>query len=452
MAFRPKISRRAVLAVAGAGVAIGGGWVAVGSARRNTVEGAVLPWFKANTRSFDPARPDSLWTPAMAAQLAGARIVGLGEATHGSHEDIMAKAALVKGLVVSGQVTALYLEVNAPGGRELDAFIAGAAGDPVARLRTAKVFKVTKSRPLADLLGWLRDWNRTAALPVRIFGIDCQATAQDAASALEAFKALDPAAAAPLAARLAPIVSAKAQALRFPVLIKSLTTAQLKDAMKALEALSAALKARPGAADAQYAARTAWQGLKAFELETADGKMTGDLAEYFSRRDRFMAENILKAPVSGGGVFWGHNMHVAGGEPAGSNFLPTGGALRQALGDGYRCVVFEYGEARFNAVPALPLAPSPSAADPNKVIHWSGKGGRLAGLLSKARTGSHWVPVRDLPDDKAGQDWRNLTYRLAWPGYAAVPSTALLLDADYPCGRMFDIIVYLEQLTPSRPL
>ncbi len=103
-------------------------------------------------------------------------------------------------------------------------------------------------------------------------------------------------------------------------------------------------------------------------------------------------------------------------------------------------------------MPTLPLAPSPSAADPNKVIRWSGKGGRLAGLLSKARAGSHWVPVKDLPDDKVGQDWRGLTYRLAWPGYAAVPSTALVFDVDYPCGRMFDIIVYLEQLTPSRPL
>jgi erythromycin esterase len=452
MAFRPKLSRRALLAVAGAAAAIGGGWAAVGSARRNAVEGAVLPWFKANSQAFDPARLDSLWSPAMAAQLAGARIIGLGEATHGSHEDITAKAALVKGLVASGQVTALYLESNAPGGRQLDAFIAGEPGDPAERLRSAKVFRVIKSRPVADLLGWLRDWNRTAALPVRIFGIDCQATAQDAASALEALEALDPAVAAALAARLAPIVSAKAQALRFPVLIKSLTTAQLKEAMTALEALSGALKSRPGTAEARYAARTAWQGLKAFELETADGKITGDLAEYYSRRDRFMAENILKAPVSGGGVFWGHNMHVASGAPPGSSFLPTGGALRQTLGDGYRCVVFEYGEARFNAVPTLPLASSPSAADPNKVIHWSGKAGRLAGLLSKARAGSHWVPVKGLPDDKAGQDWRGLTYRLAWPGYAAVPSTALVFDVDYPCGRMFDIIVYLDQLTPSRPL
>ncbi len=452
MAFRPKLSRRALLAVAGAGAAVGGGWVAVGSARRNAVEGAVLPWFKAHSQAFDPARLDSLWSPAMAAQLAGARIIGLGEATHGSHEDITAKAALLKGLVTSGQVTALYLESNAPGGRQLDAFIAGEPGDPAERLRSAKVFRVIKSRPVADLLGWLRDWNRAAALPVRIFGIDCQATAQDAAIALEALRAMDPAAAAPLARRLAPIVSAKAQALRFPVLIKSLTTAQLKEAMTALEALSAALKARPGTAEAQYAARTAWQGLKAFELETADGKITGDLAEYYSRRDRFMAENILKAPVSGGGVFWGHNMHVASGGPPGSSFLPTGGALRQALGDGYRCVVFEYGEARFNAVPTLPLGPMPSAADPTRVIHWSGKGGRLAALLSKARAGSHWVPVKDMPDNKAGQDWRNLTYRLAWPGYAAVPSTALVLDADYPCGRMFDIIVYLEQLTPSRPV
>ncbi|MDH4385340.1 MAG: erythromycin esterase family protein [Caulobacter sp.] len=215
MAFRPKLSRRALLAVAGAGAAIGGGWAAVESVRRNAVEGAVLPWFKANSQAFDPARLDSLWSPAMAAQLAGARIIGLGEATHGSHEDITAKAALVKGLVASGQVTALYLESNAPGGRQLDAFIAGEPGDPAERLRSAKVFRVIKSRPVADLLGWLRDWNRTTALPVRIFGIDCQATAQDAASALEALEALDPA--APCARRSVMDTGASSSSMARPV-------------------------------------------------------------------------------------------------------------------------------------------------------------------------------------------------------------------------------------------
>jgi len=199
----------------------------------------------------EPDQPDSLWSPEFARAMAGARVIGLGEATHGSHEDGAVKAAIIKGLVSSGAVQTVILEVNANGGRELDAFIQGDAGDPAERVRTASIFRVNKTHALADLIGWLRDWNRTAATPVRIYGIDCQATAPDALLALEALRGLDPDEARRLAAPLAPIVSTEAQALRFPLLIKSLTSAQLQAAMTALEALRSALKRHPGTEEAR---------------------------------------------------------------------------------------------------------------------------------------------------------------------------------------------------------
>lgn len=452
MAIKTKVSRRALLGTAGAGLLFAGGWVALDSAKRGEVEERILPWIRANAHGFDPARPDSLWSPALASALAGARIIGVGEATHGSHEDAVAKAAIIRGLVVSGAARAFFLEINAQAGRELDAFIQGEAGDASERLRTSRAFRVFKTRALADLLGWLRDWNRTAPQPVRIFGIDCQSTAQDAADALAALRRRDPAAADRLAAPLDPIVSARAQGLRFPALIKSLTTAQLQGAMGALETLRAALAVHPDERAARYAARTAWQGLKAFELETSDGKITGDADAYYARRDQFMAENILEAPADGPGVFWAHNGHVAAGGPPGSSFVAAGGQLRRRLGDGYRAVVFEYGAARFNAVPTLPVGPPPNAADATAVLRWTDRRGRLAQLLEKARGGSFWVPLRDLPDDEAGRAWRALPYRLAWPGYAATRWQAANLDPTIPSGSLFDVVVYIAELTPSRPV
>ncbi len=452
MAIKSKVSRRALLGAAGGGLLFAGGWATLDGLKRGKVEGRVLPWVTANAHSFDPARPDSLWSPALARALDGARIIGVGEATHGSHEDAVAKAAIIRGLVTSGVARTLYLEMNAQAGRELDAFIQGSSGDARARLRTSHAFRVFKTRALADLLAWLRDWNRAALQPVRIFGIDCQSTAQDAAEALIALRRRDPAAADRLAPRLAPIVSAKAQNLRFPALIKSLTTAQLREAMSALEALRAALGAHPDDRTARYSARTAWQGLKAFELETADGKITGDADAYYARRDRFMAENILEAPADGPGVFWAHHAHVAAGGPPGSAFLPAGGQLRRRLGDAYRAVVFEYGAAQFNAVPALPVVPPPSAAAPMTVIRWTDRRGRLAQMLGKARAGSFWVALRDLPDDEAGRAWRALPYKLAWPGYAATRWQVANLDPTIPSGSLFDVVVYIAELTPSRPV
>ncbi len=450
-----KIFGRILLAVVVFGALLGGGWSVLDGMHRARVEAAVLPWISANAVAFNPAVPDSLWSPELARALGGARLIGVGEATHGSHEDGAAKAAIIKGLVASGAVQTVFLEVNANGGRELDAFIQGEDGDPVGRVRTAKIFRVSKTHALADLIGWLRDWNRTAAKPVRIYGIDCQATAPDALLALDALRRLAPAEAERLTAALAPIVSAEAQALRFPLLIKSLSSAELQQAMTALEALRSALERHPGTEDARYAALTAWQGLKAFELETSDGKITGDdkaVQEYYSRRDVFMADNILTGPAQGAGVFWAHNNHVAGGVPAGTNFVTTGARLRHALGDRYRTVVFEYGTARFNAVPTLLPFQQANAADEQSEITWNVRHGRLAQPLSYAAEGAYWIALRDLPDDEASSAWRALPYTLDWPGWNATPVQILKPTYRFPLETMFDVVVYIPEMTPSRPV
>jgi len=450
-----KIFGRIFLAAVVAGALLGGGWSVFDGMQRAKVEAGVLPWISENAVAFDPAAPDSLWSPDLARALGGARLIGVGEATHGSHEDGAAKAAIIKGLVTSGAVQTVFLEVNANGGRELDAFIQGGAGDPAERVRTAKIFKVNKTHALADLIGWLRDWNRTAKQPVRIYGIDCQATAPDALLALEALRRLDPAEADRLAAALTPIVSTEAQALRFPLLIKSLTSAQLREAMTALEAVRSALGRHSGTEEARYAALTAWQGLKAFELETADGKIEGSskaIEEYYSRRDVFMADNILNGPAQGAGVFWAHNNHVAGGVPAGTSYAPTGARLRRALGDSYRAVAVEYGTARFNAVPALLPFPQPDATDPQSEISWSLRQGRLAQPLARAAHGAYWVSLRDLPDDAASSAWRALPYTLDWPGWGATPVQFLKLPFRAPLETIFDVVVYIPEMTPSRPV
>lgn len=446
-----KLSRRLILSGVGATALAAGGYVAFGSYQRSTIENAVLPWIKANATGFDPKKPDSIWSDKLANALSSVRLLGLGEATHGSHEDAAVKSAIIKGLVASGAVTSFFFEVNNSGGRELDAFINGETGDPVTRVKTAKIFNVVKTKAVAELLGWLRDHNKTAKTPVRIFGIDCQSTALDALIALEALRSIDPKAALAFDAPLAPIVSQKAQDLHFSLLIKSLTTAQLQTAMKALEELRAVLKTYPDAKDAHYAALTAWQGLKSFEMETSDGKITGDEAAYFARRDVFMAENILQLLGDHHAVFWAHNNHVITDAPN-TGYTPTGKRLRQAMGNDYRALVIDYGRARFNAVPQLPVFSQAKASDPQQVIDWSNKSGRMAGLLDRAELGSYWVELSALPKDAAGLKWRKLSYRVDWPGWGAPKMQALNIGLDFPHGTLFDFVVYIEAMTPSQKL
>jgi erythromycin esterase len=445
---------------AGVAATAGTAWWAHGRWELGQAQQPVIAWMRDHAQDFNAAQPDTLTDGgAIVAALSGAKIIGIGEATHGSVEDVACKAAMVRALVQAGAIDTLLLEANGPGGRDLDAFIGGEPGDPVERVRAAPIFRILRTETMAELIGWLRDWNRQAARRVHIVGVDCQATAADAVFALGWLEAVDAAAAADFRARLAPVVSEQAQALRFPALISSLTTAQLRQAMADLEALGKALSAqgphaaREGRADAERAARVAWQGLHAFEMEGSDGKIEGDVGAYYGRRDVSMAENILQAAV-GGGVYWAHNSHVAAAPLSafGESFKPTGHHLRQALGPAYKAVLFEYATARFTAVPLRLFGAAPSAADPTATIAWGYRGGRLAGLFSALGRGDAWVDFGALPDTPELAAWAAREYPMRTAGWMAARWVDLELPWNVRPGPAIDVLVHIQALSPARLL
>jgi erythromycin esterase len=457
-----QLTRRGLLASGGAAAIGAYGWWAYRGLEQNAAEADVLEWMKSHIQRFKPQEPETLTASgAMVRALAGATVIGLGEATHGSHEDLVCKAEIVRALVQAGAIKTVFLEANSRGGRELDRFIAEGAGSAIERVQTADIFMILKTRVLADLLAWLREWNTQTISRIRIIGVDCQASAPDTAFAIEWLRSVDPKGADSFAERLAALLSEDARSKRFPDLIASLTTSQLNLAMTELELLAQALRpAGPyggleGREAAEQSARTAWQGLKAFELETADGVIEGDVAEYFSRRDRFMADNIMRHGETAAGVYWAHNVHVAGSKLGDdkASFIPTGYHLRERLGDGYRTVIFEFAEARFSAVPVWPWGDFPSATDPQIVIEWPYRAGRLAGLFRSLGGGDAWVDLSAMPRTTGLLEWEKRPYTFKSPGYAAAPWIDLFSETLTIRPRpMIDILIHLDQLTPSHLL
>lgn len=453
--------RQFLMGTVGVAAVAGTGWWAYARWTQASLEAPVLAWMRDRVQRFDATQPDSLAANgALVAALDGAKVIGIGEATHGSHEDVACKAALVRALVQAGAIDTLLLEANGPGCRDLDAFIGGAEGDAVERVKGAAIFRILKTQDMADLMAWLREWNRTAPKRVHVVGIDCQATAQDAAFALDWLATVDATAAADFWSRLAPVVSAEAQALRFPALIASITTAQLRQAMADLDALrvllgpEGAFATAPGRLDAERAARVAWQGLHAFELEASDGTVEGDAGAYYSRRDVSMAENILEAAGDHGGVYWAHNMHVAGApmDDYGARIEPTGDHLRRALGEGYKAVLFEYATARFNAVPMSLFEGYPPATNPTEVIEWGYAGGRLAGLFRALGGGDAWIDLAALPAGPELSAWATSEYPMRSPGYAGVHWVHGAGSITIQPRPTIDVLVHIEALSPSRML
>src|SRR3546814_631571 len=173
---------------------------------RESTEQSTLEWIRSHGHALaatDPT-PDDL--RSLATALGSPRVIGIGEITHGTHEDLAVKSALIRALIERGDIDCLVFELNRRVGERLQRFVAPGSTetDPVAAVREAPVYTVWHTRELADLLDWIREWNAGAAHPVRIVGVDVQDVSHDLDDALPRLKAID----AGTEARLRPRLSA----------------------------------------------------------------------------------------------------------------------------------------------------------------------------------------------------------------------------------------------------
>ena len=98
--------------------------------------------------------PDDPGVKALAKRLATSRMAGLGEATHGSHEDVLLKSVLIQAMVENHNLRAVMLEANRTGCAQLDQYASGAPTGLLAAeaVRQAPVFRILKTEVMADLL------------------------------------------------------------------------------------------------------------------------------------------------------------------------------------------------------------------------------------------------------------------------------------------------------------
>jgi erythromycin esterase-like protein len=376
----------------------------------------------------------------------GARVVGLGEFSHGTHEDAIFKSALALAPIDAGEVDTLYIEANRTGGEQLDAFIRSDGGDAREALAKTDVFLVLKSEGFAHLVAGMQ--RRVAAgKKLRIVGIDCQDSRRDAEFALERLAGHDAKSAEVFRARLRPIVGSEAGRLRHPQLMQAPDTAGVNACIAALEELERALAG--DAAGAAVAAR-ARQGLLSYQFDVSDADPSKAGGDYFSRRDRYMAENIL-ADGARKGALWGHDIHIFGGpRDAVEGFVPSGTVLREALGAAYRIVVCDYRRARISLVVLQPGREYPNALAPKEVVERDRLPGGLGDAIAGDAEGSFWIDLSTMGPGSSFDLWRATPRPLDWPGFAASRERRAEEMMSAPVGQLVDIVVVFEEAGPVR--
>jgi erythromycin esterase len=381
------------------------------------------------------------------------RVLGLGEATHGSREFGDLRLSLTRYLVERHGFRLIALEASASALDQLSPYMDGESDltDSMARLLDSGWIGTRTRREMVE---WLRVWN--AAHPndrVRLIGVDAQEN-EGARRTLGEFlgRAYGEALMQRWATAERELTAADEQTAVFGDSgVDAATRALLMEIVAMLELDAPLLMRRlgePAVGSALEAARLL--------AEFADFNSGGGAAINHSR-DWYMATRVLQALDATGAstkaVYWAHNAHVV--HRPGSD-RTAGELLRNALGCEYAALAATFGEGAFIAqIPddpedrlqasTLPAAPDESI---ESVLRAVKSGGVLAAWSCPAETDG----ARALPD------WLTVAHPMHWVGGlhqpGGLPAAAF---RSFDLVRDFDGVAYIPRVTaeafpPNRPL
>lgn len=163
-----------------------------------TADPAVVAWIRASAVPLRTVEAgNSLADMAPLRQVVGdARVVGLGEATHGTREHFQAKHRMLEFLVSEMGFTVFAIEASLPDCIAINDYVLHGKGDPEKAV-AGQGFWTWSTEEVLDLVRWMRRYNENPARAVKLkfYGFDMQNERSAANAALDFLeRAGDPAA------------------------------------------------------------------------------------------------------------------------------------------------------------------------------------------------------------------------------------------------------------------
>lgn len=431
--------------------------IQIGSPAHASTSDPVVSWLRRHAdrlTTVEPGVPDADLQPLIG-MVGNADIVGLGEATHGSHEIIDMKARLTEFLVTHLHFTTFVMENDWGYSQQVDAYINGGT-QSLADTMSGGLYDSWQTEEYGDLLTWMRAYNADPAHTVKLhfYGMDIQEVAQDDFDAVEGYVgSVDATQLAQVQQLYAGIIANSLPYARRYSQLSAQTQQQYQhQAQQAYDLLSAHQQVYTSRSSASAFALALQNARIIVQFATWANKGGSDSITAAVQRDAFMAENVtwivnhLATSVDAGMppklIVWAHNAHIANefaystiaGVPPGTKNM--GALLRGTFGARYLTIgtafdqgtitVFGRGNAYGDTVPA------------------AGKG-TYNYTLAQVGFSPYLVDLRTTPPG-AVSDWANgnltfLDYGL--DGQDLSPSG--------PLKQWFDLLVFIRQSTPSRP-
>jgi erythromycin esterase len=342
----------AVAAVGAPPAATTAGPPAASSAVVTALERAAHP-----LRTVEPGR-DSSDLRALDRMIGDARVVGVGEATHSSHDFFALKHRVFQHLVEAEGFRTFALEAPWSTGLRLDAYVLHGTGDPrrILREEFQRDYRWWNNTDYLKLIEWMRAYNvRHPGDPVRFLGDDIAWTGPEVYDAVTAYVArAHPGLSARIEALyrgLAPTVATGEYIERY---LNSPLAERRERAARTGRALDLLRRQGPGADRKAYT----WAVQHATAIDRTARQYAFDfddpaqLAASMRYRDEAMAANVLWWQRQTGTkvLLAAHDNHVGYVPDDPAHYPKVQGAfLRDALGTGYVSVGLTFDRGSFNA-------------------------------------------------------------------------------------------------------
>lgn len=308
----------------------------------------VLAWVKANAIRLQTVLPGQGFADLrpLEAIVGNARVVGLGEATHGTKEFFQLKHRLLEFLVEKKGFTLFGLEAGMPEASLLDDYVLTGKGDPVEVL--AMLYPVWNVEEVLAMIRWMRAYNAnpTHSKKLRFYGFDMQERKRTYASVKAWLDQGHP----DEAANLASLNDRMSVLLGTPQGDGPESLKAWQGVAQEVEAIAQRLEKRMGGSSPTTSAETARYQLQNLRLLAQFAAFRGDADR--GLRDQFMATNVawrLSQDPDAKMVLWAHNGHIAYRPGAKYGADPMGWYLRRSMGQAYRNFGFAFRDGAFRA-------------------------------------------------------------------------------------------------------
>lgn len=387
----------------------------------------------------------------LADELAGKRLIGMGESTHGTREFFRFRHRLLRFMVEELGLRVFAWEDNFSATVALDRYVRTGEGDPLDTLNfSTDIYFPWLTESVVEMIEWMREFNRGRDPDdkLRFYGFDME-SGRTAIAELERFfeladdeflrdheDAVEVLTEDPREVIIGPRTREVIETIDdFPAALHSHLDANEADYRETVGSEEYAFAKQHGRIIEQYLE---------YAPKVSDSLDGGEVESHASvnHRDRAMAENIEWVLDHEDGeqvALWAHNVHLQKSPESVEGYdgeqIVTGVHLDDWYGDEYYCLGQEFG----HGVVRVGWGPR---AGRNTQRHESPPAETVPGLLSKLGEPYTFVDIATAMNDEPLAEWLSDRQELSRIGWG--PTRDRLVE-QAPVGESFDALIFVEE-------